>query len=126
MKTIKAFILTCIISASMFAMAEKGFNYNYEMTVQQGTESIRPIAFYDNGDSTFIQVHPNNEHVIIDGNKYKSPPNIMVFYLDKKGSEVPASGAWDMDKNILSFPFVAKEWRIRGGAGKVIGIRKSR
>jgi len=49
----------------------------------------------------------------------------MVFYLNENGKEVVASDyEWNAELNILSFPFVAKEWRIRAGE-KVVGIRKS-
>ncbi|HAS9317012.1 TPA: TrbG/VirB9 family P-type conjugative transfer protein [Salmonella enterica subsp. enterica serovar Anatum] len=96
-------------------------NRNYEMTVQVGTENIQPVEFFDNGIATFLKFKPENTK----GKKEESPPNFMVFYLNKDGKEVIApSYELNTELNILTFPFVANEWRIRSGT-QVVGIRRS-
>lgn len=100
-------------------------NFNYEMTQQAGTEKIQPVSFFDNGIATFIKFKPEQKTLPLDGKKAPTPPNLTVFYVNENGKEVVASSyAWNAELNILSFPFVAKEWRIRAGE-KVVGIRKS-
>lgn len=100
-------------------------NFNYEMTQQAGTEKIQPAAVFDNGIATFIKFKPEQKTLFLDGKKVPTPPNLMVSYVNENGKEVVASDyEWNAELNILSFPFVAKEWRIRAGE-KVVGIRKS-
>lgn len=96
-------------------------NRNYEITVQVGTENIQPVEFFDNGVATFLKFKPEK----IKGKKEESSPNFTVFYLNKDGKEVIApSYELNTELNILAFPFVANEWRIRSGT-QAVGIRRS-
>lgn len=104
--------------------AASKINKNYEMTHNAGTEDIQPVEFFDNGIATYIKFKPESKMPSIDGKEVPAPPNFIVFYVNKSGKEVVALGqVWNTERNILSFPFVANEWRIRSG-DKVIVIRK--
>ncbi|EBV6531402.1 hypothetical protein GM71_24405 [Salmonella enterica subsp. enterica serovar Oranienburg] len=110
-----------IINHSDSSTKTTEINRNYEMTAQVGTENIQPVEFFDNGIATFLKFKPENTK----GKKEESRPNFIVFYLNKDGKEVIApSYELNTELNILAFPFVANEWRIRSGT-QVIGIRRS-
>lgn len=120
MKFITNIFVACIVGYTFPVMAANSFNY--EMTTEADTESIRPTIVFDNGTSTFMKFKPSGEFIIVDGKKLPTLP--IVFYLDKNGNETLANYQWNEKSNTLIFPFVEKEWRIRSEK-KVIGIRKT-
>lgn len=118
-----------VFSSSVFAVGVSvinpsvptKINRNYEMTVQVGTENIQPVEFFDNGVATFLKFKTGNVKV----KKEELSPKFTVFYLNKDGKEVIApSYELNTELNILAFPFVANEWRIRSGT-QVVGIRRT-
>ncbi|MEX9451347.1 TrbG/VirB9 family P-type conjugative transfer protein [Proteus mirabilis] len=119
MKLITKIFVAYIVGYTFPVMATNSFNY--EMSTDAGAELIKPIIVFDNGTTTFMKFKPSSQFIIIDGKKHPTFPD--VFYIDKNNNETLANYRWNEKSNTLSFPFVAKEWRVRSGK-KVIGIRK--
>ncbi|MGK3116038.1 TrbG/VirB9 family P-type conjugative transfer protein [Candidatus Pantoea formicae] len=115
-----------IIFALMLTLSLPVFSatsFNYEMTAQPGTESVRPLAFYDDGKTTYIKLEPVKQQKLTNGEMVPVLPDVFVIGKDGRAIIAPAQ-KWSAETHILSVQAVSERWLIRSGS-KVVGVRKS-
>lgn len=117
----KKIILMLILTLSLPVFAATSFNY--EMTAQPGTEPVRPLAFYDDGKTTYIKLEPVKAQKLTNGEMVPELPEVFVIGKDGHATIAPAQ-KWSADKHILSVQGVSDRWLIRSGS-TVIGVRKA-
>ncbi len=117
----KKMVFTLILTLSLPVFSATSFNY--EMTAQPGTESVRPLAFYDDGKTTYIKLKPVKEQKLTNGEMLPVLPDVFVIGKDGRATITPAQ-KWNAETHILSVRGVSDRWLIRSGS-TVVGVRKA-
>ena len=98
-------------------------SFNYEMTAKPGTESVRPLAFYDDGKTTYIKLKPVKEQKLTNGEMVPVLPEVFTLSKDGRATIAPAQ-KWSAETHILSVQGISDRWLMKSGS-TVVWVRKA-